>query len=102
MSDQILMKKIPKILEQLTNNKPVCIICNGKYAFASETAFGLRPNIHRKDMPNVFICWECVHSLYDEFAKHITNFSYSLLFTHPERSIDKIQIPRKEKDEAKE
>jgi len=58
--------------------KPICVICNGEFPFASENAWGIRPD--RVGHPNIFICWECVHWLFKVFLDHITNFSYSFLF----------------------
>lgn len=64
----------------MLEQKPVCVVCKGKFPFLSETAWGLHPYRGKiKELADVFICWECVHSLQEEFNKHILNFSYSLL-----------------------
>lgn len=57
---------------------PRCVICNGKFPFASGYAWGLTPD--RKGFPHVFICWECVHWLSKVFQDHIVNFSYGYVF----------------------
>lgn len=88
----------------MSEQKPVCVICNGKYPFASETAFGIRPNKFKKDMPDILICWECVHWLHKEFGEHIRNFSYTLLFVNhgklkPDNVLENCEIKdQKEKD----
>lgn len=65
-------------LDDRNKRKPRCVICKGKYPFASEYALGIRSD--RKGNPHLFICWECVHWLFKVFADHITNMSYSELF----------------------
>ena len=69
----------------MAEQKPICIICNGKYPLAGEFAWGLKPNRGKKDMPDIFICWECVHWLQEEFNKQINNFSYMMLFMHQDK-----------------
>lgn len=65
----------------MSENKPVCVICGGKYPFPpGDGCYGIRPNKFKKDMPDILICWECVHWLHKDLGEHIRNFSYSLLF----------------------
>jgi len=80
-----MKKRKRERLEMATSNKeekPICTICKGHFPFASESAYGIKPD--RKSNPDLFICWECVHWLQKVFNDHINNFSYSLLFTDKE------------------
>jgi hypothetical protein len=66
-------------LDDRGKRMPRCVICKGKFPFASEFAWGIKPD--RKGYPHLFICWECVHWLSKVFHDHITNFSYMQLFS---------------------
>jgi len=67
-----------KTYDVVDPEKPVCVICHGKFEFPSKTAYGIKPD--RKSNPDLFICWECVHWLCKVFLDHIENFSYCYLF----------------------
>jgi len=58
----------------------LCVVCKGWYPFPSKEARGLYP--YRNDVVHgdVFICWECVHSLFKIFAKSLCGNSYKQLF----------------------
>jgi hypothetical protein len=66
-------------MDDRNKRMPRCVICKGKFPFASEFAWGIKPD--RKGLPHLFICWECVHWLFKLFSDHLTSFSYGRLFS---------------------
>jgi len=65
----------------------VCVICKGSFEFPSEEARGLYPLLRL--FPDVFICWECVHSLFKVFCGQISGKSYYFLFAKKEERVKK-------------
>jgi hypothetical protein len=65
-----------------TEEGMVCIVCQGFFPFLAKDAYGLRLNrnhSHIKEIPDFFICWECVHWLFKKFSDQLSGLSYTLL-----------------------
>jgi hypothetical protein len=79
ISDDVFLSRPCIGMDDRDKRMPRCVICHGKFPFASEFAWGIKPD--RVGHPHLFICWECVHWLFKVFLDHITNFSYMQLFS---------------------
>jgi hypothetical protein len=84
--DPVFLSNPGIALDDRNRRMPRCTICHGKFPFASENAWGIKPD---RTNPHLFICWECVHWLFKVFLDHITNFSYMFVFSDQKIKIGK-------------